>query len=228
MEIENNNTDNKQGKGRRGFIKKASLAAGVSILPASNVWGTVCNASGVSGGSTSPTTSCTVTHWNGGRSPGTWRKFIKHSPSETDKKRIATMVSGMHWQDRFPAHTGGVRKIDFYYPRLKAFIESKHITVPGNGSSIPFKTINIASAVKGNNAIEKHIACTYLNGLFDMNHGLEHHFTGNDGLGAFIEHIWGSYNVGNAYMTESVVSGSYNESKTCTLTTFTNCLKDFI
>lgn len=223
MEIENNNTDKKQGNGRRGFIKKASLAAGVSILPASNVWGTTCNASGVSGGSTSPTTSCSVTPYHGGHKHTSWRKFLKHSPKKHHRDAIASLVNGISLDDKHH----NTRKVDYYYPRLKAFIESKSIHIVGAGR-IPTKTISIHSAIKGSNQLERDLACTYLNGLFGMNHGLRHEFTGNDGLGILVEHIWGSAHVGSLYQAQTAMTNSFNNNKTCTYGTFRDCLRDYI
>ncbi|MDT0593627.1 hypothetical protein [Glaciecola petra] len=224
MEIENNNTDKKQGNSRRGFIKKASLAAGVSILPASNVWGTTCNASGVSGGSTSPTTSCSVASYYGGHKHNSWRKFLKTSPNNNHKKALAGMISGVSYEDKFNT---GVSKVDFYYPRLKAFIESKTIRIVGGGM-IPSKTMSVSSAIKSNNRLERDLACTYLNGLFGMNQGLSHEFSGNDGLGLLVEHIWGSAHVGSLSQAQNAMTNSFNNNKTCTYTTFKDCIRDYI
>jgi hypothetical protein len=212
MDNNETNTTPEAGKSRRSFIKKSSIAAGITIIPASNVWG-ACNVSGVSGGSQSVNTTCIVTPFSGGRSPGTWQKFVKHVPSEQDINRIATILSDVNHNDIFGS--SGQKKTKFYYPILKAFIFSQTITIVGNGiGTIRDKVINVGNAV-GNNStpLEKHIACTYLNGLFGMNSGLSAEFTGFDGNKRFIEHIWGSAEINGASSVNSILKAAYDSKK---------------
>ena len=67
MDNKETNATPNTGSSRRNFIKKSTIAAGVSMIPASNVWG-ACNVTGVSGGSQSIMTNCVVPHFTGGRS----------------------------------------------------------------------------------------------------------------------------------------------------------------
>jgi len=215
MDNNETNTTPEAGKSRRSFIKKSSIAAGITIIPASNVWG-ACNVSGVSGGSQSVNTTCIVTPFSGGRSPGTWKKFVEYAPSEQDIDRIATILSDVDHKDIFGS--SGQKKTAFYYPKLKAFILSQTITIVGNGlGTIRDKVINVGTAVADNSeSIEKHIACTYLNGLFGMNSGLSAEFTGFDGNNLFIEHIWGSAEINGASMVEFELDKAYRENITIT------------
>jgi hypothetical protein len=208
MDNNETNTTPETGKSRRSFIKKSSIAAGITIIPASNVWG-ACNVSGVSGGSQTVNTTCLVAPFSGGRSPGTWKKFVEYSPSEQDIDRIATILSGVNKNATFIS--SGQKKTEFYYPILKAFIFSKTITILGNGTGqIRDKVINVGTAVANNSEpLEKHIACTYLNGLFGMNSGLSAEFTGPDGNNLFIDHIWGSAEINGANSVKYALQQAY-------------------
>lgn len=214
MDNNESNTTPEAGKSRRSFIKKSSIAAGITIIPASNVWG-ACNVSGVSGGSQTVNTTCIVAAFSGGRSPNTWKKFVAHSPSQQDRNGIAAILSDV---DEESLTISGMRKTDFYYPSLKAFILSKTITIVGNGTNqIRNKTINVGAAIANNSdPLEKHIACTYLNGLFGMNSGLSLEFTGFDGNNLFIEHIWGSAEVDEFGLVVPALETAYQENKTIT------------
>jgi len=208
---------------RRGFIKKTSIAAGVTILPASNVWG-ACNVSGVSGGSQSTTTTCVVHNFDGGRSPGTWSKLVQPHPSSTDIDRIATLWTGLNHNATFPS---GGKKTEYYYPRLKAFISSKTLLL-GVGSGIPTTSINVSTALLDNrNSLKKHIACSYLNGLFGWNQDLQLEFTGRDGQGLFIEHVWGSAKIGSSRDTKVMLESAYREHCTTTLDHFVSVLGSY-
>jgi hypothetical protein len=209
------NTTPETGASRRSFIKKSSIAAGITIIPASKVWG-ACNVSGVSGGSQSVNTTCIVTPFNGGRSPGTWKKFVEYDPSKQDIDRIATILSNVKHKDIFGS--SGQTKTEFYYPILRAFIFSQTITIVGNGiGTIRDKVINVGDAVANNSeSLEKHIACTYLNGLFGMNSGLSAEFTGFDGNNLFIEHIWGSAEINGPNSVKNELEQAYQDDITIT------------
>ncbi len=212
MDNNETNTTPEAGKSRRSFIKKSSIAAGITIIPASNVWG-ACNVSGVSGGSQSVNTTCIVTPFSGGRSPGTWKQFVKYAPKDANLKQIATILSDVDHEDIFGS--SGQKKTAFYYPKLRDFIFSKTITIVGNGiGTIRNKDINVGDAVTNNRKpLEKHIACTYLNGLFGMNSGLSGEFTGFDGNNLFIEHIWGSAEINGASMVKIELKNAYGSKK---------------
>ena len=65
---------------RRRFIKTAATASAFSILPAQSVWG-ACTVSGaVSGNQSRVNAQCTFPDISGGRSPGTWTKFVSGMP----------------------------------------------------------------------------------------------------------------------------------------------------
>jgi len=221
------NTAPTNGSSRRDFIKKSSIAAGITIIPASNVWG-ACNVTGVSGGSQTVNTTCIVKTFNGGRSPGTWKKFVKRNPTQQDYDRIATILSDVHKNDIFGE--SGQKKTNYYYGELKKFIYAQAITIIGDTSGqIRSKTINVGAAVDNNaESFEKHIACTYLNGLFGMNQGLSLEFTGKDGNLLFMDHIWGSAEINrNHGQVQSVLDASYKDEKRITEQQFASVLNGY-
>ena len=61
---------------RRRFIKTAATASAFSILPAQSVWGACTISGAVSGNQSRVNAQCTFPNISGGRSPGTWKKFV--------------------------------------------------------------------------------------------------------------------------------------------------------
>jgi hypothetical protein len=193
---------------RRGFIKKTSMVAGVSVLPASNVWG-VCNVSGVSGGSLTTSQSCVVTQFSGGYQPSYWEKLAQYEPSSNDSKALAELLLDVSTTDRFDSNPQAL-KMEGYYPYVRAMLD-KHIIQIQGGGRIPQLSINVGHTMRTrstNNSKTKHLAAVYINCLFGFVN-LEAQFSGKDGLALFIEHIWGSLHEGSYSNTMSVLRNSY-------------------
>ena len=226
MDNNETNTTPETVKSRRSFIKKSSIAAGISIIPASNVWG-ACNVSGVSGGSQTVNTTCLVAAFGGGGglSPDRWKLFLDSSPSEAEMTQVATILSNM---DESAVFDSGQKRAEYYYPILRSFIFGKTITIIGNGDGtglIRDKTIDVGIAIANNStSLESHIACTYLNGLFEWNTGLSHEFSGLDGNRLFVDHIWGSAEVNGASNVITVLNGAYRGDRQTTELDFKSVL----
>lgn len=212
MDSKNTTKIEDQMKSRRGFIKKTSVVAGVSILPASNVWG-VCNVSGVSGGSQTINTTCVVTPFSGGYWPSHWEKLTKFSPSVSDCEALASILSDVSTTDRFSTEPNAL-KMEGYYPYVRTLLDLHVIQLSGGGR-IPPLSVNVGHTMRNRSSVEnkiKHIVAVYVNALFGFSQ-LEAQFTGNDGLALFIEHIWGSLHEGNQSQTIAVLTGSYQNAQ---------------
>jgi len=212
MDSKNTTKIEEQMKSRRGFIKKTSVAAGVSILPASNVWG-VCNVSGVSGGSQTINTTCVVTPFTGGYWPIHWEKLTKFSPSAADCAALAHILSDVSTTDRFTTEPNAL-KMEGYYPYVRALLD-KHVIQIAGGGRIPPLNVNVGNTLRNRTSVDrkiKHTVAVYVNALFGFCQ-LEAQFTGKDGLAMFIEHIWGSLHEGNESQTISVLKSSYVSSQ---------------
>lgn len=208
MDSKNTTKIDEQMKSRRGFIKKSSVVAGVSILPASNVWGT-CNVSGVSGGSQTVNQTCVVNSFQGGYLPSHWQKLTQFSPSNDDCKALATMLSDVSPTDKFKTEPNAL-KMEGYYPYVRSMLD-KHIIQIQGGGRIPPLNVNVGDTLRNRTLAPgktKHIVAVYINAVFGFIK-LEAQFTGQDGLGLFIEHIWGSLHEGSYSNTMSVLRSSY-------------------
>lgn len=226
MDNNKTNTTPISGTSRRNFIKKSSIAAGVSMIPASNVWG-ACNVTGVSGGSQSITTNCVVPNFVGGRFPDKWKQFVQLTPSESDIQRVATILSDVNHNDKFSSSQQ--LKVEFYYPKLRAFINAQVIQIAGDGKLIANKIIQVGAAVADNSRpLEKHMACTYLNGLFGMNSGLPPEFTGDDGNLLFMDHVWGAAEVNGDYAAKTALKNAYRPNAKVSEAQFAHVLGSFI
>ena len=200
------------GESRRNFIKKSSMVAGVSMIPASNVWG-ACNVTGVSGGSQSVNTNCVVPDFNGGLEPEDWEDFLKRAKcgdefDEDDTEKVADLLSDVKKNDKFSSSKQ--KKVEYYYPLIQNFIKAQQIYIAGNGQDIKDKTIKVSDALKDDD-LEGLIAATYLNGLFGMNEGLPLEFTGADGNRLFIDHIWGSAAINGEYNAKKALKDAYRD-----------------
>lgn len=208
MDKKNTSITTEHGKARRGFVKKSSAIAGISILPASNVWGT-CNVSGVSGGSQHVNATCTVRHFSGGYWPSFWEHFCQATPSADNLAKLAHMISGVSTTDTFSSTH--MNKTEYYYPKVRQVLYKHSIDLPAFGKNTPSLHLNVGDAMKRRTTIgakKKHIAAVYINHLFGFA-TVEHHFSGNDGRHAFMEHIWGSYHEGNFWDTNETLKASY-------------------
>jgi len=208
MDHKNTTPIDAKSNSRRGFIKKSSLVAGISVLPASNVWG-VCNTSGVSGGSLSINLSCVVNPFSGGYQPSHWEKLAQYDPSSSDSAALAELLLDVSTTDRF-ASTPQALKMEGYYPYVRAMLD-KHIIQIQGGGRIPPLSINVGQTMRTRSTSSgktKHLAAVYTNCLFGFVN-LEAQFSGKDGLALFIEHIWGSLHEGSYSNTMSVMRNSY-------------------
>jgi len=205
MDNDNTNSNSEHGKSRRGFVKKSSAIAGISVLPASNVWGT-CNVSGVSGGSQMANSSCVVGNIHGGFWPNHWHQLTKDDPTEDDYQRLNIMLSGIWKNTLMP--DGHTRKLVHYYPKVKALIESRGMDITG-ALSVPYH-LNPYAVVRNTliHGREKHLAALYLNHFFGFAE-VEPHFTGHDGRKDLMEHVWNSYTVGDRDQVLAALQRSY-------------------
>ncbi|MEP7702698.1 hypothetical protein [Paraglaciecola sp. 25GB23A] len=82
-----------QQNARRKFLIQSSAGVAITTLPAQSVWG-ACNTSGLSGGSRSAGTVCIIPHVTGGRSPGSWTKFVDlAAPDNLARNKVREMFS---------------------------------------------------------------------------------------------------------------------------------------
>lgn len=213
MDKNNTNKIDQQGKSRRSFIKKSSVVAGVSVLPASNVWGT-CNVSGVSGGSQAINSSCVVAPFTGGYGPSFWQRLTQYNPSERDNNALASLLADVSKNDKFSTGPKAY-KYKSYYPYVRTMLDNHVIQLQGGGK-IPPLNVNVGNTMRNASSESgkvKHIVAVYINSIFGFTN-LEAQFTGNDGLALFIEHVWGSLHEGSYANTMSVLRGSYTSLNT--------------
>lgn len=209
---------------RRKFIKSTGMVAGVTIIPSKSVWG-MCNASGVSGGSRDFTDTCRFEHTTLGRSPGSWTKFLdagtksacstKYRNGRDDQglKKIHGMFSAFsggswNWNSSTDAQKKRLKEVyDVIYNLIST---TTALDLGGTvGGTIPKATLDLKSALEGNDALPKHLACMYLNLYFEFIPVP----AGYNDAAEYMQHIWG---VGHTYYTSnaSFISAldDYNDS----------------
>lgn len=211
MDSKNTTKIDEQGKSRRGFIKKSSMVAGISVLPASNVWG-VCNVSGVSGGSQAINQTCMVNTFIGGYSRSYWRSLVKDTPSDADIANFTFVNFDDPENDR---RTN--------YPNIAKLIMTGDIDISGGGN-IPNLKMNLLTAIKSGSMDEQLVAAIYINFIFGFVTSIETQYTGNSGNRAFLEHVWGSLHEGMPAITRGVVEGSFDNVGSISETDFLNML----
>lgn len=204
--------DNKV-ESRRGFIKKSSVVAGISILPASNVWG-ACNVSGVSGGSQNIATTCVVRPFHGGYSNHYWKSLTK---------------------DAFSANSSDYAKFTFvdfedpntsreeYYPEIAALFSKANISISGGGK-IPTLNTTVFLAIRSASLEEQLLASLYINLIFGFVTNLDAQYSGPSGNRALLEHVWGSLHEGVPGSASHVINGSFNGIGSMSETEFLNML----
>ena len=144
---------------RRNFLKKSAIGLVASSMPAQSVWG-ACNASGISGGSTS-TTTCVMPNLYNGRSPGSWRKFLSSSPTDKGRNKIKAMFSA------YSGASNSALNHNFCY--LNSFIKNHPPVVLSDGKGMmPYKELNLAGALASAGGIWN-LAAVYLNAKFHNN-----------------------------------------------------------
>ncbi|MFQ3248265.1 MAG: hypothetical protein ACI9O6_000067 [Glaciecola sp.] len=170
---------------RRNFLKKSAIGLVASSMPAQSVWG-ACNASGISGGSTS-TTTCVMPVLSNGRSPGSWVKFIAPQPTDKGRNKIKAMFSA------YKTASDGALNHNFCY--LNSYIKNTTIMLSDGKGSIPYKELHLGNALANPGGIWN-LAAVYLNARFGF-YNIPPEFSGADEL---IEHIWGVLYVTNNNM----------------------------
>jgi hypothetical protein len=197
---------------RRNFLKKAALGVVVTSLPAQSVWG-ACNASGISGGSGS-TTTCEMPNLTGGRSPGSWSKFIASSPTNTGRNKIKAMFSAYSGADD--------ATLNLKFCDLNNYIKSTVISLSDGGGAIPPATLDLGSALANSGGIWN-LAAVYLNAKFGF-YSIPPEFSDADEL---IQHIWVVLYVANGNSTpvdfESLVPSFTDGTSSHTIPTYGAC-----
>ncbi|NVK54063.1 MAG: hypothetical protein HWE26_00495 [Alteromonadaceae bacterium] len=160
---------------RREILKKSGAIAGVTIIPSRSVWG-ACNASGVSGGSQDAVESCSFRADElGGRSPGSWSKFLSEATKAPDwsddldgrDKRGLNKIHGMFYYYNFPWNrkTNGYERLALkkLYDAVNHTIKTTTIDLGGDGVNVPTGQLNLASALSSSGGIAWQLASVYLN-----------------------------------------------------------------
>ncbi|MDC8830350.1 hypothetical protein [Alteromonas gilva] len=166
---------NTQRSSRREILKKSGAIAGVTIIPSRSVWG-ACNASGVSGGSKDAIESCTFrANELGGRSPGSWSKFLSEAteapdPSDSPGGRDETGLNKIHgmfsnyyfpWNKKISdAERLALKKV---YDSINNTIRTTTVDLGGDGAIIPVGQLHLESALSNSGGIAWHLASVYLN-----------------------------------------------------------------
>jgi hypothetical protein len=176
---------------RRNFLKKSAIGLVATSMPAQSVWG-ACNASGISGGSTSTTTcempAMTKSGAINGRSPASWALFLTGTESE-----LRTKLKQM-----FSAYSSGSDgAVDIKVCDLKSFISNASVKLSDGSGTIPYKKVNISEALVSGSDEDKVMAAVYLNTRFRF-YDLPPEFTN---AREFAEHIWGVLNINNLGLT---------------------------
>mmetsp|Transcript_10142 Transcript_10142/g.32838 ORF Transcript_10142/g.32838 Transcript_10142/m.32838 type:complete len:221 (-) Transcript_10142:271-933(-) len=162
---------------RRNFLKKSAIGLVATSMPAQSVWG-ACNASGISGGSTS-TTTCEMPYLRNGRSPGSWRVFVETTePTKLGRNKINAMFSA------YNGASESVLNLNFCY--LQSFIKNHPPIVLSNDSLMGHHTLNLYSALNSSGGIWN-LAATYLNAYFGF-YTMPAEFSSAEEL---TQHIWG-------------------------------------
>jgi len=86
-------------KGKRSFIKKASVSVGVTALAPTSVWG-ACNSSGISGGSQDTSASCAMPTYLEGRDPAFWALWLRDA-SFSNQEIVETVTTDISTRERF-------------------------------------------------------------------------------------------------------------------------------
>lgn len=192
MDSKNSNNIDDQAKSRRGFIKKSSIVAGISILPASNVWGT-CNVSGVSGGSQTVNSTCVVPNLSGGLPLVQWHTLTKTTITETEKRALANVVSDLKFDDVYVSTSKN--KAEDYYTRLNAVLQHRRMAVNGGGHFPDLRNLSFYEAIRSTDHHERVMGVLAANVAFGFTQR-EGQFAGPGGFKLLLDHVWGSLKIG--------------------------------
>lgn len=174
------------GSSRRKFLVKTSAGIVITTLPAHSVWG-ACNASGLSGGSRSAETVCIIPEVSGGRSPGSWAKYVEAGePANVHRNKVREMFS----LDTVDTQGGLVRpaadQLNSAFCSVRSHIASMDDVVLSDGSgTIPYATLNIQTALKNSGGIWN-LAGYYLNAYF----GFYGDISPFNSAEEMVQHVW--------------------------------------
>jgi len=172
-----------QQNARRKFLIQSSAGVAITTLPAQSVWG-ACNTSGLSGGSRSAGTVCIIPHVTGGRSPGSWTKFVESwAPDNNARSKVRELFS------LGPGGGPGAPKDSFLntaYCNVRTFIKDLPTLVLVDPRGIvPDVSFNV-EVYLNDSGPEKNFAAYYLNALFNF-YGPLAPLADADEL---IQHVW--------------------------------------
>lgn len=204
--MESNKTKNISEKrnARRGFIKKSSIIAGISVLPASNVWG-VCSVSGTSGGSKQSNDTCVVPSFFGGFNDAMWILFTSlDAAANRDQMKF---ISTIGENETFTTGTQQ-NKREFYYEKISSFLRTTHLNFQGV-AGIPSLNKSVSNMLASSSLNEKRTAAVFVN--VSLGYAtVPAQFSGMNGLLEFVEHVWGSLHL-NGMNTVNVVNSSFTQ-----------------
>jgi len=207
--------------GKRSFIKKATVVAGISTLAPTSAWG-LCNASGVSGGSQNMSGVCVVPNYPEGRGPEFWKKFLKDNPTWDDKVIAQWFITDVDSHTEFTngetldkasatlhlmkSDLLGSNKRSFYYHKIADFLRDGRLqfTVEKYDSNVgkTTQTINVSNALLyRSHSYEGHLAAVYLNVVFGLSE-LPHEFNVEGGLSMLLDHYYGVAHFGAGLITD--------------------------
>lgn len=212
LSMDNNKTENRgvnqvseKGNSRRGFIKKTSMVAGISMLPASNVWG-VCNVSGVSGGSQAVNQTCLIPSFFGGFSPSVWQQFVQVSTPEEYASVMETISSIPSTETM---ENSDALKVEVYFEWIRDFLNNSTVVISSSNELLDPLNMNVGSIFNAPaNSKKKLVAAVVANYSLGFIESLPAQYTGPNGFMEFVEHIWGSLQV-NGLDSEAMINSSF-------------------
>tara|TARA_R110002167_G_scaffold196935_7_gene400008 strand:+ start:3771 stop:4445 length:675 start_codon:yes stop_codon:yes gene_type:complete len=166
-----------QQNARRKFLIQSSAGVAITTLPAQSVWG-ACNTSGLSGGSRSAGTVCIIPNVIGGRSPGSWTKFVDSgSPANVHRNKVRELFS-LNGYDQTQLNTE--------YCNVRTYIRGlPTLTLIDPRGIVSDVSFNVESYLNDSGP-EKNFAAYYLNALFGF-YGPLAPLADADEL---IQHVW--------------------------------------
>ena len=172
-----------QQNARRKFLIQSSAGVAITTLPAQSVWG-ACNTSGLSGGSRSGGTVCIIPHVTGGRSPGSWTKFVESgAPGNNARNKVRELFSlGPGGGTNAPTNSF----LDSAYCNVRAFINGLPTLVLVDPRGIESDVNFNVAAYLNDSGPETNFAAYYLNALFNF-YGPLAPLADADEL---IQHVW--------------------------------------
>lgn len=174
------------GSSRRKFLIKSSAGVVITTLPAHSVWG-ACNASGLSGGSRSGGDVCIIPEVSGGRSPGSWAKYVESGDPDNNKRNKVREMFSLSTVDS----EGGLVKpadtqLNEAFCSVRSHIASMPDVVLSDGSGdIPYATLNIHTAMQNSGGIWN-LAAYYLNAYF----GFYGDISPFNSAEEMVQHVW--------------------------------------